>query len=194
MKIIAIGPLYNEGQKAVRVLQSFPADMVDEIVVVDDASTDGAIERIQREVAAPVTILRMEKRSGPGTAIRCGIDYGLSKGAEIFVILAMNGKDNPQEITRLLAPILSGDIDFVQGSRYLRGGGNLNIPFIRLMIIKMYTLFLSMLLRRKITDSTNGFRAFRAEMLNRNDINLWQDWLDGYPMETYLYIKVHSSN
>jgi len=46
-----------------------------------------------------------------------------------------------------------------------------------------------LLARRKITDGTNGFRAFRATLFNDKRINIWQDWINGYELESYLYYK-----
>jgi len=186
MKVMAIGPVYNEGEKAVKTIQKFPQGLVDEIVVVDDCSTDDSPEVIRRSGA---TVLKTPTRSGPGTAIRLGIDYGLSKGIDAFVIFAMNGKDNPEEIPRVLQPVLDNTADFVQGSRYMPGGQHTDMPFHRLWGIWLFSFLFSIFALKKIHDATNGFRAIRASILKDKRINLWQDWLDGYPLETYLFIQ-----
>jgi len=186
MKIIAIGPMYNEGERALQVVQRFPPGLVNEIVIVDDASTDDTAEKVARSGA---TVLKLPRRSGPGTAIRAGIDYGLKKEYDTFVIFATNGKDNPREIPQLLAPLRENRADFVQGSRYLEGGAWRNMPLHRICGIPVFTFLFSLSVGRKITDATNGFRAFRRELLEDPRINLWQDWLDGYPLETYLFLQ-----
>ncbi len=186
MRIMALGPVFNEGEKAVKVIEKFPSGIVDEVVVVDDASTDGTVDIIRKSRA---TVLSMEKRSGPGTAIRKGIDYGLQKGVDVFVVFAMNGKDNPMEIPRLLTPIKEDKADFVQGSRYLEGGGWAHMPFHRIWGIWLFSFLFSFFLKKKISDGTNGFRAFRSTLFNDKRINLWQEWLDGYPLETYLFAQ-----
>lgn len=183
---MAIAPMYNEGEKALRVIQRFPRGMVDEIVVVNDASTDGSERKLP---ATGVTLLSMPQRSGPGTAIRTGIEYSLKKGCDVFIIFASNEKDNPQEISRLLLPIQEGRADFVQGSRYLAGGGWQHMPFHRIWGIKLFSWLFSLFVMRKITDGTNGFRAFRASLLKDKRINLSQKWLEGYPLETYLFVQ-----
>ncbi len=186
MKFIAIGPMYNEGERAFHVIKRFPAGLVDEVVVVNDASTDGWEKRLAAE---GITLLSMKKRSGPGTAIRAGIDYGLKKGCDGFVIFATNGKDNPEEIPRLLKPLEEDRADFVQGSRYVPGGSWANMPFHRIWGIKVFSFLLSLFMGRKILDGTNGFRAIRSNVLQDSRVNLWQDWLDGYPLETYLFVQ-----
>lgn len=185
-KIIAIGPMYNEGEKTLGVVSRFPSGVVDEVVIVNDASTDGSVEKLR---GRPITVLSLPQRSGPGPAIRKGIEYGLEKGYKIFVIFATNGKDNPQEIPQLLKPVLEGRADFIQGSRYLEGGGWKNMPFHRIWGIKAFSILFSLFMGRKITDGTNGFRAFRSSVLEDPRINLRQDWLEGYPLETYLFAQ-----
>jgi len=186
MKILAIAPLHNEGNKAMDVVNRFPKGLVDEILVVDDASTDGTPQLIAK---AGASVLTLAERSGCGTAIRHGIDYGLKKGYDVFVVLAANGKDNPQEIPRLLAAIKEQNADFVQGSRYLHGGAWCNMPKHRIIGTRVYSLLFSLLAGKFITDGTNGFRAFRRSIVEDKRINIWQDWLDGYSVETYLFVQ-----
>ncbi len=186
MKILAIGPMYNEGERAVQTAKRFPPGLVDEIVIVDDASTDDS-PRILRDHG--ITVIPQKNRSGPGTAIRTGIEYGLKKKADVFVVFATNGKDNPEEIPRLVDPIRENRADFVQGSRYLDGGGWQHMPFHRIWGIKVFTALFSLFMMRRITDGTSGFRAFRASLVQDPRINLWQDWLEGYPLETYFFAQ-----
>lgn len=186
MRVIAIGPMYNEGEKAVQTVKRFPSGLVDEIVIVDDASTDGAGRKVAE---AGVTVLAHTKNSGPGTAIRTGIDYGLKKGYDVFVIFATNGKDNPEELPRLLGPVREGRADMVQGSRYLPGGRWEHMPPYRVGGIQAYSLIFSFLAGKRITDATNGFKVFRRSIVQDARINLWQKWLDGYPLEAYLLFQ-----
>lgn len=186
MKVIAIGPLYNEGRKAIDTVRKFPKNIVDEVVVVNDASTDGAAQEVAK---TGITVLSMPSRTGPGPAIRRGVEYGLKKGADVFVIFATNGKDDPVQIPRLLEPVREGRADFVQGSRFLPGGGWEHTPFYRVSGIKIFSLLFSIMIGRKITDGTNGFRAIRRSLFEDKRINLYQDWLEGYPLETYLFVQ-----
>ena len=186
MRVIAIGPVYNEGERVVEVVRRFSPGLVDEIVIVDDGSTDGAGQKVAQLGA---TVLTLPERSGPGTAIRVGIEYGLKKGYDFFVIFATNGKDNPQEIPRLLKPILENQADLVQGSRYLEGGGWRNMPLHRVWGVPVYTFLFSLAAGRKITDATNGFRAFRRKILENPAMNLTQEWVQGYTLESYLFLQ-----
>jgi dolichol-phosphate mannosyltransferase len=178
--------MYNEGDRTPAVIRRFPQGLVEEIVIVDDASTDGGGEKARQ---AGAMVLTLTRRSGPGTAIRTGIDYGLKKGYEVFIVFATNGKDDPQEISLLLAPLLENRAEIVQGSRYLQGGSWKNMPFHRIWGIPIFTTLFSLSVGRKFTDATNGFRAFRRSVLEDPRINLWQEWLEGYPLETYFLLQ-----
>ena len=113
-KIVALIPAYNEEGKTNRVVARFPKGVVDEIVVIDDGSTDNTAQEVKKEGA---TVLKHRERKGIGAALRTGIDYTIKNSFDIIVILAGNGKDDPNEIPRLLEPILQENYDFVQGSR-----------------------------------------------------------------------------
>lgn len=186
MKTLAIGPLHNEGVQVVEIVKKFPRGLVDEILIVNDASTDGAIRHLE---GTGVTLLNMPKRSGPGTAIRAGIDYGLKKGYDLFTVFATNGKDNPAELAPLIALVKGDRADFVQGSRFLRGGGWGHTPFHRIWGMRAFSLLFSLMVGRWITDGTNGFRAMHRRLFEDPRINLHQEWLEGYPLETYLFVQ-----
>lgn len=186
MKIIAIAPMFNEGERTIEVVRKFPKGLVDEVLIVNDASTDGAEKKV---ADAGAKVLNLPTRSGCGIAIRHGIDYGLKNGYDVFVILAANGKDNPEEISKLIESIRSGNSDFVQGSRYLPGGAWSHMPFHRQWGTRLYSFLFSVLVRKRITDATNGFRAFRRQFLEDKRLDIWQDWLDGYAVETYLFVQ-----
>ncbi len=186
-KIICIVPTFNEEGKIGKLVNKAPKNIVDLFLVVDDGSDDRtAIEA--RENGAQV--LSLPQRRGVGAAIRAGIDFAIEKGFDIIVIMAGNGKDDPTEIPRLYTPIIEGDSDYVQGSRFLPGGRWDNLPVFRYVVIRVYALLLRSLTGFPFTDALNGFRAYRVSIFNDRRINIWQSWLDQYEFETYLHYKV----
>jgi len=186
-KIIVIIPAYNEGEKTAKVVEKFPPDFGGEILVVNDGSNDNTRQAV--EATGRAIVLHNEKRQGIGFAIRRGLDYALINNFDIIVVMAGNGKDNPEEIPKLLKPIIEDNFDYVQGSRYLEGGAHGRMPFHRLLFTKIYSFFIRLLYGKKITDGTNGFRAYKASILEDARINLQQEWLKEI-LEYYLSIKV----
>lgn len=186
-KIIAILPAYNEGDKTAKVVEKFPFGAVDEILVVNDGSEDET--RRLAEATGRTTVLHNEQRQGIGFAIRQGWEYALKNNYDIIVVMAGNGKDNPQEIPRLIKPIIEDGYDYVQGSRYIAGGEYGKMPLHRLLFTRGVSFLVRLLYGKKITDSTNGFRAYKAELLKDPRINLYQEWLRE-TIEYYFSFKI----
>lgn len=189
MKIGVVIPVYNEQDRIGDVLAKFKPGIVDAVIVVDDGSTDETREMARRHGAG---LLVHPQRSGVGSAIRDGLERLRSEHFDAAVVMAGNGKDDPGEIPRLKALLASGETDYVQGSRFLEGGGFRNLPWTRYVMIKSYTFLWSLLLGRWLTDVTNGFRAYRLDLLEDARIRLGQSWLDAYDLEYYLQYKVLS--
>ena len=104
--------------------------------------------------------------------------------------MAGNNKDAPEEIPLLLDPIAAGRADFVQGSRYLTPDAHFGeMPVYRKLATRIHPLLFSLAARRRVTESTNGFRAVHRRVLTDPRIVLAQSWLDEYELEPYLYLR-----
>ena len=185
-RIVAILPVLDEADHIQGLVERVPRDVVHEVIVIDDRSSDTTAERAR---AGGATVITNAKREGCGGSIRIGIDHALRAGAEVIVVMAGNGKDDPRYISSLVEPILGGQSDFIQGSRYAAGGIFRNMPLHRRLGTRAYSGLFSLLNGRRITDATNGFRAFRAELVRDRRIDLWQAWLVNYEVESYLFAK-----
>jgi dolichol-phosphate mannosyltransferase len=196
-RAIAAVVCYNNGASAAATLARVPppGERDFDVVVIDDGSTDDTAQQI---AGFHFPVVRHEKNRGLGAAIKSGMRYALDHGYDIICILAGNAKDDPREIPRLLAPIRDGQADYVQGSRFAAGGSNVNTPTFRFVMVKVHARVIGLLTGFRGTDSLNGFRAYRTSLLRtgsveggvENRINVWQDWLDGYELETYLHFHV----
>jgi dolichol-phosphate mannosyltransferase len=178
---------YNEGANAARTLALVPpaAARDFDVLVVDDGSTDDTPEHI---AGFDLPVVRHPENRGLGAAIKSGMRHALDHGYEIFCVLAGNAKDDPRQIPRLLAPIREGRADYVQGSRFAPGGSEENTPAARLAMIRLHARLMGALTGFHGTDALNGFRAYRTELFRDGSrIDVWQDWLDAYELETYLH-------
>ena len=186
-RILCILPAYNEGGVVGRVVSRVQATgEVDQIVVIDDCSTDNTSDDARENGAH---VIRHEVNRGVGAGIRSGLTYGRENGLDIAVILSGDDQHEPKELPDVLGPLRRGEADFVQGSRRLPGGKTVNGPVFRELMTRAYSLAATILTGKKITDGTNGFRAFFLSLLDDEDINLYQDWLDTYELEPYLLYK-----
>lgn len=192
MKILAIVPVYKDVAAAVHVLEKFKEGYVNQIFLTLDDPTEieeKEIRRMAARITTPLKVVINSERKGVGCAIRAGIDYGLVNHYDIAVVLAGNNKDNPEEIPRLLSPILDEGFDYVQGSRFLPGGKSVNNPFFRGIFSRLYPFIWTFLTKKRCTDVTNGFRAYRLSIFLDPRIIIHQDWLDAYQLEYYIHFK-----
>jgi dolichol-phosphate mannosyltransferase len=187
-KILTIIPAFNEAKNIGQVvIKALNCPLITELLVVDDGSKDRT-SIIARKNGAKV--IKHKENLGVGAAIRTGIDYAIKNKFTIATILAGDDQHNPSEITRLVEAIIQDKCDFCIGSRYLKSSNFTNPTLFRLLTTKLYTFIFNIFLGTKLTDATNGFRAFRIGIFKDKEINIWQDWLNTYELEPYLLYQV----
>ena len=193
-RILVFVPAYNEHVKLKSVIDRFlksPARAIADYLVVDDGSDDETPAVIRSFAASNIRVIRHEKRSGVGAAIRTAIKFACANGYDILVVMAGNDKDSPDEIPRVLEPILKQGFDFVQGSRYKgQVGTGGDMPLYRKFATRLHPWLMSLFTGTRITDSTNGFRAFRLKIFDDKAIDIDQPWLDSYELEPYILFKI----
>lgn len=178
---------FNEGEKLKRLVARFPEDTKYDLLFVDDGSKDGSYEFLKQSGFA---VIRHETNQGIGCGIREAIGYGRENRYKIIVIMAANGKMQPEEISRLLNPIEKEGFDYIQGSRYLPGGRSPNLPLFRRVMIRILTKVINLMTGIPGTDITCGFRAYRLSLFDDPRFRLDQTWLNAYEMEYYIHYHV----
>ena len=187
LRVIAMAPVLDEEVKIGEVVRRTPRDVVDDLLVIDDGSTDRSAE-VAREGGARV--ISMGRVAGVGAALRVGYDEALRGGYDVAVVMAGNNKYSPEEIPRLLDPIAEDRADFVQGSRFLQPDAHFGeMPIYRRIATRIHPALFSLVTGRRVTESTNGFRAVHRRVLEDERLDLQQAWLDEYSLEPYLYIR-----
>jgi glycosyltransferase involved in cell wall biosynthesis len=164
----------NEEAAIAKVIESVPKDLVDEIVVVDNGSTDRTAE-VARAAGARVV---SETIRGYGRAFRAGL-RSVSPECEIVVLLDGDGSDYPEMMDRLVTPIIEGKADFVIGSRTRgnREAGSMNFH----QVVAGYVIgFILRILYGVHSTDMGPFRAIRRDTLDR--LNLREETY-GWPLE-----------
>jgi dolichol-phosphate mannosyltransferase len=134
-----------------------------EIVVVDDGSTDKTWS-ILTNLATKISELRPVQNAsqhGFGRAVTCGLDH--MKGDAVVIMMA-DESDDCRDVVRYWQKLNEG-YDCVFGSRFMKGGGVIDYPRLKLLINRMANFFLRVLFRVKLNDTTNAFKAYRKEVI-----------------------------
>jgi len=187
---------YNEGNKLEDTLKRFPplSEREYDLVIGDDGSTDGCVRDEYINKYGVKIIIRNESNSGLSNIMKKVFHWAMENGYDAIANLNGNNKDEPKEITNLFAKIEEG-YDFVQGARYIHGGKYGNMPLYRYIATKyVHPNLFSLISGKKVHDTTNGFRAFRVSILRDPRINVFQDRIQKYELESYMYYSVIKLN
>jgi dolichol-phosphate mannosyltransferase len=172
VRVLVVVPTYNEAENVDRVLRAIRSSLPDAgVLVVDDGSPDGTAdmaESLGAELGA-IEVLRRAGKSGLGSAYRAGFAWGLERGWEAFVEMDADLSHDPAALPDLVAPLADG-VDLVVGSRYVPGGSIPQWRWHRRLLSQGGNIYAAVLLGLHITDSTSGFRAFRAPILRAIDL------------------------
>lgn len=179
--VLVVIPTYNEAENirpiVTRLRRAVPEV---EVLVADDGSPDGTGE-IADELAAAdprVHVLHRSGKEGLGAAYLAGFAWAAERGADVMVEMDADGSHDPEELPRLLNALR--DADVVIGSRRVPGGKVVNWPVSRVMISRVGNLYTRLALSIPVRDSTAGFRAYRATVLDAPN-------LDGVSSQGYCF-------
>jgi hypothetical protein len=173
-RLVTICPAFNEAENVAGVIKQIPGMIEGHHVlpvVVSDGSTDRTAE-VARDAGAFVAELPI--RRGGGLALRVGYEIALRLRADLVVTLDADGQHLPEEIGVMIAPILAGEADYVNGSRLL--GTFERESAIRHVGVHLFSWVLSLLTGRRITDPSSGYRAARADLLEGLVLKQDQFW------------------
>jgi hypothetical protein len=162
-KVAVVVPAFNEQDSIGQVLTRIPSSVCGvetEVLVVDDGSRD-ATGDIARDHGAAVA--RHVINRGGGAALRTGYRLTSDAGALVVVTLDADGQHLPEEMSRLVQPVLDGEVDLAHGSRVL-GHAEPN-HYARELGIVFFNRLVSLITRTKVSDCSNGYRAVRASAL-----------------------------
>jgi dolichol-phosphate mannosyltransferase len=187
LKTLVLIPALNEQGKIDKVLNRIPRSMLQNTIVVDDGSLD---DTPQIATSMGVRVIRNSNNNGVGSALKKGFEYFLENQYQILVIIAGNNKDFPENLFDLVNPIQENGFEIVQGSRYLHSNRDFGeMPIYRLISTRVHSYISSLLAGQKITDSTNGFRAYSRNLVEFFNSEVQDQKFDGYALEPYMLIR-----
>ena len=189
LRVAVVVPAFNEASKIAATVASIP-NYVDDIFVIDDASTDDTARAALAARATPVEVVRHEQNRGVGGAIATGYRRALAAGADVAVVMAGDGQMDPEDLPALLAPIADGVADYVKGNRFKHPAIWSTMPKSRIV----GNVLLSAATRvtsgySHVFDSQCGYTAIHRRALEAIDLDvLWSRY--GYPNDLLSRLNV----
>lgn len=172
-KIIVVMPAYNAAKTLAKTVAEIARDMVDEIIVVDDGSSDETVATA-RELG--LIVFRHDANFGYGRNQKTCYAEALSRGADIVVMVHPDYQYSPKLIVPIASMIAYGDYDAVIGSRILGAGAiEGGMPRYKYVANRFLTLFQNILIGYKLSEYHTGFRAFSREMIEALPLNTNSD-------------------
>jgi glycosyltransferase involved in cell wall biosynthesis len=187
MLISIIIPLYNEEQTIGNVIERVQTVMKQtglnfEIIVADDHSFDNSLAVAQ---TYPVRVYSLTAHVGKGMGLRAG--FAKAEG-NIIVTIDSDGSHRPEELPKLINPILKNKADLIIGSRYLHQK-NVNAKRLNAFGVKLFNILIQMFIGVYVTDSQSGYRAMKHDVLKMQHLKS-----GGYEIETEMLVKTAKSH
>ncbi len=185
MKVIAVLPAYNAEKTLERTVADIPRDIVDEIILVDDASKDGTVALAKK---LGLTVYTHQQNRGYGGNQKTCYTKALEHGADVVVMCHPDYQYDPRIIPQLVEPILRGEADAVFGSRMMKGGAlEGGMPLWKHNANILLTAFENVVLGTYLTEFHSGFRAYSAKVLRSIR---FEENSDGFIFDTEIIVQI----
>lgn len=194
MKSLCVIPVFNEYNRLNVLIDQIKKNSFVEYklkyIFINNGSTDNSLELIKK---SGIKFLSLKKNKGVGYALMLGFLFAKKYKYDFLIHLAGNGKMKPSQIDRFMSLLFTTNYDFISGSRFLNGSSRENNPLIRIVLIKIYTYFIRIVFKKKITDASCGFRAFRINIFKDFKKKYFKKRLFTYGYEYYTFGKILNS-
>ncbi|MGQ9805694.1 MAG: glycosyltransferase family 2 protein [Chlorobiales bacterium] len=173
-KLVVVLPAYNAEKTLAKTYSEIPFDIVDEVVLVDDASRDETV--VLAEQLGIRHVVRHERNKGYGGNQKTCYDKALSLGADIVVMLHPDYQYTPKLLSAMASIIANGVYPCVLGSRILGGGARKGgMPLYKYIANRFLTLAQNLLMGQKLSEYHTGYRAFSRQVLEAVDYHANSD-------------------
>lgn len=189
---VVLIPIINEGEKIMKELKrAYKHNVSDyaDIVICDGGSTDGCTEEEKLRKFNVNSLLVKQDAGKQGAQLRMGIWWALERGYKGIITIDGNNKDSIEDVPHFIEKLKEG-YDFVQGSRFVKGGKAINTPFIRTVSVKLiHAPVISLTAHQRFTDTTNAYRAYSARYLQDKRVQPLRDIFMTYELLAYLSVR-----
>lgn len=182
-KVFIITPAHNEEKNIGEVLKEL-AFLFKNIIVVDDGSTDNTAIKA-REVSSGITVIKHEKNSGKGAALKSGCEEAIARDGEILAFIDSDGQHLVRDLKKIVDFLLEKNLDIVFGVRKF----NNHMPLMMKIGNRFLTLLINMLSNVKLADTQCGMRAMTAQAYEKIR---WQE--TNYSVETEIIKNASQQN
>jgi dolichol-phosphate mannosyltransferase len=191
-KYCMIIPIINEGERIASELQRARKRGVDklaDIIVCDGGSTDGCADDAKLKSLGANALLVKQDAGKQSAQLRMGIWWALERGYAGVITIDGNDKDSIEDAPRFIQKLEEG-YDFVQGSRFLKGGRAVNTPIARYLSLRLiHAPIISLTAKERFTDTTNAYRAYSRKYLTHPDVQPLRDIFMTYELLAYLSVR-----
>lgn len=185
-------PIINEGERIKKELEralKYNVQDCADIVICDGGSTDGCTKNELLQNLKVNTLLVKKDVGKQGAQLRMGFWWALQRGYKGIITVDGNNKDSIEDVPKFIEKLEAG-FDFVQGSRFVKGGNAINTPLVRLISVKLiHAPIISITAKQKFTDTTNAFRAYSAKYLQDKRVMPLRDIFMTYELLAYLSVR-----
>ncbi len=191
VRILVVLPTYNEAENVDEVLTRTRAALPDAtVLVVDDGSPDGTADAAEafNATLGNITVMRRVAKTGLGSAYRAGFAWGIANGFDVLIEMDADLSHDPAALPAMIAKLSSSGAGLVIGSRYIPGGEIPNWSWHRKALSKWGNRYAGAVLDMPVHDATSGFRAYRAEVIGRLDLDTIR--ADGYGFQIEMAYEV----
>lgn len=185
-------PIINEGERIIQELEracKFGLANYADIAICDGGSTDGCTEENRLRRLRVNTLLVKQDVGKQGAQLRMGIWWALQRAYKGVITIDGNNKDSIEDIPHFIEKLEEG-YDFVQGSRFVKGGRAVNTPFIRMVSVRLiHAPIISLTAHQRFTDTTNAYRAYSTRYLTDERVQPLRDIFMTYELLAYLSVR-----
>lgn len=185
-------PTIDEGDRILKELTVAKENNINkllDIIICDGGSTDGSTNDKEMKKLGVNTLLTKTDIGKQGAQLRMGFSYALERGYDGIITIDGNNKDSIEDIPGFIKKLEDG-YDFVQGSRFIKGGKAINTPPIRYISVRLlHAPIISLTAGEKFTDTTNNYRAYSRKYLTHKDVQPLRNIFQTYELLAYLSVR-----